>query len=369
MKKKVLILIYSLRRGGMEMAAIQFQTNMDPEKYEFIYYLQNSDNNEKILEDLVLSTGATFITKPKEINSKYKEYKYLKKIIREMKIDIVHDHMNFHGGLSARAGYKAGASKRISHSHLTKDIQKISITGKLYRIPMRDWMKRFGTDLLSCSKPSGEFLYGKNPGSKAKVVDNGINTDKYTFDINTRNAKRAELGLEDKFVIGHIGLIYWVKNQTFLIKVLNELLKTHPNAVLLLIGEFRDDGVNEALVKELGLEDKVKFVGTRSDIPELLMAMDTLMFPSVFEGLPLVPVEGQATGLPVIISANVTREVGINNNVRYLPIDETEENIKLWGDTAIALSEETNREDIDLSELKERFDIKSIAKKLEKIYG
>lgn len=367
MKKKVLILIYSLRRGGMEMAAIQFQTNMDPEKYEFIYYLQNADNNEKVLEDLVLSTGATFIEKPKEINSKYKEYKYLKKIISEMKIDIVHDHMNFHGGLSARAGYKAGASKRITHSHLTKDIQKIGITGKLYRVPMRDWIKRFGTDLLSCGIPSEKFLYGKNPGPKARVVNNGINTEKYAFNEEKRRAKRAELGIEDKFAIGHVGLIYWVKNQTFLIKVLNEMLKTYPNAVLLLVGELRDGGVTEELVKELGLQDKVKFLGTRSDVPELLMAIDILMFPSVFEGSPIVPVEAQATGLPVIISENVTRTIGLNENVEYLPIDETKENLKLWCNTAIELAN-GDRLLQDLTKLKHNYDIKNIAKQLEDIY-
>lgn len=365
MKKKVLILIYGLRRGGMEMVATSLQLNMSPDKYEFIYYVQDATNNDRLIEASVLESGAKVVAKPKEVKSRYDEYKFLKKLIKDEKIDIVHDHMLFHGGLSARAGYKAGAKKRIAHSHLREDNRKIGLSGKLYRCLMHRWLYKYATDRLACSKESGIYLYGKKFLDSGTVLVNGIDTEKYKFDTEKRKKMRAELGIENKLVIGHIGLIYWIKNQTFLIKVFNELLKKRHDSVLLICGEFRDGGECERLVKALGIEDKVMFLGTRSDIPELLAAMDILVFPSVCEAFPLVPVEAQASKLPCLISDRVTTEVKANENVSFLPLEVS---MNDWVDE-ILRTVGIERESIDIQNFEKKFDIKNITEKLEKIYG
>ena len=363
-RKNVLICIAGLHRGGIEMSAMQFQQSMSAEKYHFIYYLHSSEENEALLKEKVIGSGAEIVIKPDDVRGLAGEYFYLKKLMKEKKIDIVHDHMGFHAGLTAIAAKRAGVPKRIAQSHWSKSNREVGFAGKAYRKLMKFFIHRCVTDMLACSSAAGRYIYGNGFDKHGVVVKNGIETEKYRFNPEKRDAKRRELGIENRLTVGHIGHIYRIKNQTYLVRVLKELLGMGYDAVLLLVGDTADNGDTEALAKELGVSDNVIFAGVRSDIPEILMAMDVLAFPSLFEALPIVPLEAQATGLPCLISDNVTRDVCVNDNVEYFSI---ERDAREWAEK-IVLMAGGDREKVSTERLRSEFDSSLTARKMEEIY-
>lgn len=361
--KKVLICLNSIRRGGMEMSAISFQHSI--KDMRFCYYIRDDSKPDEQLMQQIMNDNAELVCKPKHIKSRSEEYKWLKKYMQTTKFDVVHSHMQYHSGLILKAAYKAKVKKRVAHSHFSKNNRPINIIGKLYRKLMRIYLNGYSTDILACSKGAGEFLYGKAFDKHGVIINNGIDMSRYEYDFDLRTKKRYELNIDNEaLVVGHIGSVYQIKNQVFLIKAFNEIKKTRPNSVLLLCGEIRDDGEAQKLVKELDLENSVKFLGIRSDASELLMAMDVLVFPSLFEALPIVPIEAQATGLPCLLSDRIISDIKKNDNVEFMPLEELPEN---WAKRAIELSK-CDRNKVSTEELKKSYDINSIAKQLEKIY-
>lgn len=157
------------------------------------------------------------------------------------------------------------------------------------------------------------------------VLPNYVNTDEYSFSAERRLQKRKELGLTDELLIGHTGTIYWIKNQMFLVSLFAKLLESRPDARLMLIGEEIDKGETRALAERLNVADKVMFMGSRDDIPDLLCAMDIFMFPSRFEALPIAPIEAQAAGLPCIVSTGVPEEIQATDAFARLPLDASQE--------------------------------------------
>lgn len=131
------------------------------------------------------------------------------------------------------------------------------------------------------------------------------------------------MNVEDKLVIGHIGRFNEQKNHKFLIEVFEKIKEKNKNAILILVGKGNLEDEIKKQVKQLNLEDSVMFLGTRKDIPNLLMSMDILVFPSLYEGMPNTVIEAQATGLKCIISDTITREANITGLVKYLNISNT----------------------------------------------
>ena len=173
---------------------------------------------------------------------------------------------------------------------------------------------------LACSKNAGDYLFGKG---KYTILHNGINLDKYVYDQNARNRIRNEFGIDEKhIVVGHVGRMSFEKNTGFLIELMDTLLKLDNNYRLLLVGDgmLFDDLKDKA--RQMGLADKTIFTGQRTDVADLLSAMDVFMLPSFHEALPIVLIEAQANGLPCVVSDCVTKEVDINSLVTRLSLKE-----------------------------------------------
>lgn len=361
--KNVLICLSSMRRGGIEMSALSFQQNMNKEKWNFTYYIRDNKNFDEDLVESLISENNKLVFKPDYIKSRFEEYRWIRKYLIENHYDVVHSHMQFYSGLVLAAASKV--KKRIVHSHFSKNNRRIGFAGFVYRKIMRVFILLFSTDMLACSLNAGKFLYGKRFCNRGNIINNGIDISRYIYNDMVRQITRGNLNIGmDMLIIGHIGSIYWIKNQEFLIKIFYEIKKIKPNSVLLLCGEERDDGKVRLLVNELNLEKSVKFLGVRRDIPELLMAMDILVFPSLFEAQPIVPIEAQATGLPCLLSDRIIPEIKNNKNVEFISLEESPE---IWARKAIELSE-CDRESVSTEELKKNYDIKKIAEQLEKIY-
>lgn len=366
-KKKVLIINERLEYGGSEFVAIRLQQALDKDKFECVYCVRGDEKGP--IEDDVASTGVRIIHQPDSKLSYADSYKFYLELFKKEHFDIVHSHLLFYSGIVLLAAYKSGVPKRIAHSHFTQPLAERSklkqIAAKLYRKAMKILLKKYATDIIGCSKKSGEYLTDKKYFDKKGIVlNNGIDTDEYAFDIQTRNRIREELGVGDKVVLGHIGHMYYIKNQEFLIDVFNEYHSKSKNSVLLLVGDGEDREKLEKKCCDLNLKDSIIFAGFRDDVPDLLKAMDCFVFPSLHEGFPLTLIEAQSSKLPCVVSANISKNVKINSNVYFESIEEVPAK---WIDS-IEKSLDEERNSVDNSAVIKDFDIKNIAEKLEKIY-
>ena len=204
-------------------------------------------------------------------------------------------------------------------------------------------------------------------GSKAKralILKNSIDTMQYAFNAQAREEKRKELQLEGRFVLGHVGRFHRLKNHSFLLKVFKEVHAADENAVLLLVGDGSLRGRLEKRVNELGLTASVVFTGMRNDVPQLLQAMDVLVFPSVFEGVPMVLIEAQACGLPCIVSQNVHPQIKITDGLQFMSLQKPPNE---WAKAVLALK---GRKRCNTSgEVKRAgYDMRENAKALESFY-
>ena len=143
------------------------------------------------------------------------------------------------------------------------------------------------------------------------------------------------------------------------------MYKKNPNSLLLLVGEGELKQKIGEKVKKLGLDKCVIFTGVRSDIPDILQAMDVFVFSSHYEGLPVILVEAQAAGLPCIVSNNITKQIKITDSIQFVDLKKP---ASFWGDTIIKLAKEHIRKDTSQEIVNAGFDIKQIAKEIQKWY-
>lgn len=239
----------------------------------------------------------------------------LYKIMKQGKYDIVRVH-----GSSAKMSIEmivaqmAHVKIKIIHSHNT--MTKHPVVHKL----LRPLMCALGNTYFACGEAAGKFLFGRRPFD---IIPNGINTDIYSFDEKIRKKVRTELEFDGRIVVGHVGNIVPVKNHPFMLKIMSELVKINAEYLLACVGWGDTSILNESCVK-LQIEDNVTFLGKRDNVNEIIQGFDIMILPSFKEGLPIVAVEGQASGLPFVISNTVTREVAFSDDIKYLKIDNNE---------------------------------------------
>lgn len=214
---------------------------------------------------------------------------------------------------------------RIMHSHNTSWEHKIGFGRKCLLKINRILLNFSVTDYWACSKAAGIWMFGEN--KSFRIVHNAIEVQKYKYNSVKRNEIRKILKLKGKYVVGHVGRFTYQKNHDFLIDIFKEVSDIEPNAVLLLVGDAVGDlsYINNIKdkVKKLKIEDKVKFLGMRKDVPEIMQAMDCFVLPSHFEGLPLVGIEAQAAGLKCFFSDVITEEVGITNLSQFISLKDS----------------------------------------------
>ncbi len=367
-KKKVLIVTTPINIGGYDIVATNLQKNLDPEKFDFTYCVRGDEVG--LLEPEILQNGAKVIHQPDSEKNYIKSYFYYKKLFSENHYDIVHSHLMFYSGIVMRAAYKCGVKKRIPHSHMTDPcfenrsfIKRFA--AKLYSIVMKRWLIRYSTDLIACGPEAGIYLYGKRNFKKRGILlNNGTYTQKFSFSQDARSEIRREFGIENKTVVGHIGRLNYVKNHKFLLDVFYEFQKSHPDSVLLIVGDGEQRQNVETKAVSLGITEKVIITGIRRDVERLLSAMDVFVFPSLHEGLPMTLVEAQASKLPCLIADTVSKSAKLIEQTEYISLNCSP---KQWAQKAYDLTR-CDRDKIDITQLQKNYDLQSVAKKLETIY-
>ena len=226
---------------------------------------------------------------------------------------------------------------------------------------LKPFAKVYPTDYMCCSELAGRWLFGNKEYDKGNVylLNNAIEIEKFKYNEEVRKAKRKELGIEeDTLIIGHLGRFVAQKNHHFLIDIFAEFYKKNQNSILLLAGQGPLKEEIEEKVKNLGLDKNVRFLGQRNDANELYQALDVFVLPSIYEGLPVVGVEAQASGLLCVLSSDMTKETKVLKTTEFLTLDVGAEK---WANTIIQNFEKFERKDTTEEITKNNFNIKEEA--------
>ena len=186
------------------------------------------------------------------------------------------------------------------------------------------------------SELAADYLFGDNSLKKYNVhlLKNGIDTSLFSFGDERRCKIRRELCLENRLVIGHVGRLEVQKNHKFLLEIFSEIVKIRDDSVLVMVGKGDLKGSIANYAKDLGISEKIIFTGIRKDVPDCLMSMDVMVFPSFFEGMPNAVIEAQATGLPCLVSDTVTKECRVTDIVEFLSLKQSP---KVWAEKALQM--------------------------------
>ncbi len=349
--------------GGVESVVMNYYRHIDRTKIQFDF-ICDEDSTNIPYEEIEKMGGKVILIPPYQKVFKY--HKKLKEVLKAGGYKIVHSHINTLSVFSLFAAKCAGVPVRIAHSHSTTN--KKEKKKNLLKQVLRPFSKVFATDYMCCSELAGRWLFGNKEYDNGNVylLNNAIDLDKFKYDEEKRKEKRKELNIEDDtLVIGHVGRFVEQKNHRFLIDIFNEVHKQKENSILLLAGQGPLMEEMKEKVKILGIEDSVKFLGQRNDINELYQAFDVFCLPSLYEGLPVVGVEAQATGLLCVFSDDMTKETKVLDTTEFLSLNQS---VEEWAYTILKKYKSFKRKNCTNEISKKDFNIKKEANKLTQKY-
>lgn len=343
-KIKVLQFPISNSKGGITQYVLQNWKYIDKSKFQFDFATMSKSLD---FADELLSTGSKifYISCYAEDNEN-KFIEEFRRILVEGKYDIVHLHTKQWKSFNVeKIAKEVGVNKIIVHAHSTgidtlddsKREKEIDLHNRILRTLTDD----IATDYWACSMLAADFLFGNRiPKRQIKIMNNAIELSMFRFNNQVREAYRRKLGMSKKFVIGNVGRLAYPKNQEFLLQVIKRICRIEKDCLLLLVGTGEKENYYRQFVKDNGLENNVMFLGYRNDVNCLLQAMDIFALPSKFEGMPIVAVEAQMSGLKCICSDAITTEIAITDNVEMIPLE-----VDLWKDGILKFREGYRRKD------------------------
>ncbi len=349
--------------GGVESVIMNYYRHIDRNKIQFDFFCDEDSTNIPYGEIEKLG-GKVILIPPYQQILKY--HKKLKRELADGKYKIVHSHINTLSVFSLFAAKCADVPVRIAHSHSTTN--KKEKKKNLLKQILRPFSRLFATDYMCCSELAGRWLFGNKEYDNGNVylLNNAIDLGKFKYDEDERKKKRKELNIsDDTIVIGHVGRFVEQKNHRFLIDIFNEVQKQNKNSILLLVGQGPLMEEIKEKVRNIGLEKCVEFLGQRNDVNELYQAFDVFILPSLYEGLPVVGIEAQATGLLCFFSDDMTKETKVLNTAEFLSLEQS---AKEWAYVIIKKNNIFKRKHTKQEMIDKKFDINIESKKLEKIY-
>ncbi len=328
--------------GGQDSYIMNMYRHIDRERVQFDFFTPFKIRNEAMRDEVerlgghMTAAGHPF----GEDNNRYFR-EGVTAFLRDNPYAIVHIHSGSTYALmiGAKVARRCGAKRVIVHSHCGGFVNmKYRLVRALSYAPLL----RYPTDYVACSHLAARWKFPTPVIKKQRytVLKNAVDTRLFRYDPAVRAQYRDELGLSDKLVVGHIGRFAVQKNHAYLLEIFAAIAKKEPRAHLVLVGygDLQQQTLDRAA--ELGLADRMTFLGVRRDAPALMNAFDVFLLPSFFEGLPVVGVEAQATGLPVVTSTGVTPELPLNDLADYIPLAEPP---AYWADKVLAAAAKPRR--------------------------
>ena len=316
----------TMDRGGVSTFMMNVYEKMHSEKIQIDFLVHTLSKG--VRDEDILNLGGKIFRVPARGRNPLKNYRQIKQIMLNGKYDVVHAHADAGNSTILSIAKECNITIRISHCHNTNYTNK-SLLKRFLNDQFKKQIPRYATHLWACSEKAGEWLYGNH---SFEVIPNAIDVQKFIYSPQLSKDLRKELNLENKFVIGHVGRFDYQKNHDFLLKVFAEVINEREDAHLVLIGKGELEEVIKKQANQLGILDKISFLGESSNVNKLINVFDVGVFPSLFEGFSIAMVEMQVNGLPLVVSDNVPSEINLTDNIRFLSLDET---VKYWCKTIL----------------------------------
>ena len=319
--------------GKAGVATIIYKWGQQFNSNEIVYdYLMQRQASDKIYRDAIENKGGIIYTMPQSSKkSMLNIIKWVTKIIKENGYKTI--HINSDSAYIA-AGYIFAAKRaKIKHIFVHSHCTQIDDNQKLKRIIKTiihklcvPYVRRNTEMYLACSKVAGAWMFGNRitECDKYKTIYNGVETERYLFNLEIRNEYRSKLKLESKYVIGNVGRLSYQKNQEHLIDIFYNYHQKNCDSILVIVGEGELRENLEHKIESLDLKDDVLLLGLRDDVEKLLSVFDVLVMPSRFEGLPVTMVEAQMADLPCVAATTITEEADFTGIVKYVEMNDFE---------------------------------------------
>lgn len=316
-QKKALILLPYLKNGdGTAVALMNYYQELIEHGWRIDFLVLKIFECEWL--NKVKADGNNIYELPKENKYSYKVSRKIRSIIKEGKYDIVHVNMPGHVGFETlKMARQYGIGKRIFHAHNPRNNLNLKtvISTKVY-----DYLlQREATELVACSKSAGNSRFGNKD---FQVLKNVIDTDRFVYRLEDRRYIREKLHIEKKVVVGVVGRFAAQKNPEFLLECFAEYNMLNKESVLLWIGDGELQEKIQDRAKNMGLKGACLFVGRKNNIEKWYSAMDLFLLPSKFEGMGIVFLEAQCTGLPCFGSTNVPIETEVTELMHRISLKQ-----------------------------------------------
>lgn len=356
---RVLHVLGGLGTGGTESLIMNWYRHIDRSKVQFDFLVRSSDDN--YAEEITAFGGRIFYTAsfPRHFVKNKKE---TEEVLKRKEWDVIHVHGNaamymFPLKLSKHLGYNC----RIMHSHnVQAQNSMFSFIHKFNKMKV----SVYATNCFACSEAAGKWMFDYN---HCQLVRNAVDFTEFKFDSDARHEIRKAYGIDEKYVVGHVGRFASQKNHFYLLDLFQEFLSKRPDSTLMLVGDGELEEEIKTKAAQMGVLDSILFMGRRSDVGRLMSAMDVLVLPSLYEGLGIVLVEAQFSGLPCIVSEEAyNEEVQITSNLSKISLQD---GAAVWADRMQQISQLKFERHID-ADFAERsgYDMKTEVAKLEEFY-
>ncbi len=329
---RVVHAVAGMNYGGYETLIINLYRAIDKQKVQFDFI----SSFDGVFDKEIVSLGGRIFKIP-FITEKgpFAYTKNISKIFSHNKdIKIVHSHMDKFSGMVLRQAKKADIPVRIAHSHSIKN--EGGVLFHAVKSYYGSFIENNATDLFACSKPAAEWLFKQN-AKDAVIIKNGIDLNRFKQSDIIRKEMLNSLGLNDSFVVGHVGRFNEPKNHEFLLSVFNEILKQRHDAKLVLVGDGHKKSSIEQLASKLEITEKVSFLGARNDIEKIMQTFDVFLMPSLYEGVPLTVIEAQSLGIPLVLSDRVSTDSDLTKGVCHLSLETP---CDVWAKNVLSITQQ-----------------------------
>lgn len=320
---RILQVLTAMNRAGTETMLMNLYRSVDRSRIQFDFAVTTSEKCD--YDDEILSMGGKIIRYPKyKVNNHFSYKRWWKDFfINNPEYRIVHGHIGSTASIYLSIAKKYGLYT-IAHSHSTGKMN--SIRDFFYKV--YSYSTRFIADyFIGCSKAALISRYGSNVAKNQNiscVLNNGIDIEKYAYNDEIREEVKLELNIcKTNLVIGTVGRFTEAKNPFFIVDILDELKKKNSEFKFVWAGTGELFSQVKEYITKKGLDDNIILLGVRNDINRILQVLNVFILPSLYEGLPVIGVEVQAAGVPLLCSNKVSKEVALSNCVSFLPIDST----------------------------------------------
>lgn len=314
---RVAIIIGKMDSGGKKNLVMEYYRHVDRNTIQFDF-ICNSDS-QAIPEAEIKSLGGN-VYRIVPFQNILGNMRDIYRLCKRNGYQVMHAYNSTMNVFAMFPGKLAGVPIRISESlSMAHDGEFKTVIKKI----LRPFSKFCATNYVACGRECGLWQFGSKlyDSGQIAIFKTAVNTKAHAYDPKVREKTRRTLGVQDRVVIGHIGRFVPQKNPVFMLEIFHEVCKLETKAVLLLIGDGQEKELMFKRMRELGIEERVIYLGRREDIRQFYNAMDLFLLPSLYEGLPVVGLEAQSCGLPVFFSDEITGEASACELGYFISLD------------------------------------------------